>query len=145
MQNAKLVSTPLAAHFKLSATLSPKTDDERDYRSLVPYSSVVGSLMYAMVCSRPYLSYGVSTVSRYMKNPDKEIGKQFSGFSDTCMNLLMFVCSLGEIEINTHDNPGDMMTKILPSAKFEHCLDLVSVSCLDVPLGAFVEDIESLS
>ncbi|KAF3618096.1 hypothetical protein FXO38_33610, partial [Capsicum annuum] len=32
-------------------------------------------------------------------------------------------------KISTHDNPTDMMTKTLPSAKFEHCLDLVSVSC----------------
>ncbi|PHT59787.1 hypothetical protein CQW23_02150 [Capsicum baccatum] len=28
-------------------------------------------------------------------------------------------------KINTHDNPADMMTKTLPSAKFEHCLDLI--------------------
>ncbi|KAF3682943.1 hypothetical protein FXO37_02086 [Capsicum annuum] len=27
-------------------------------------------------------------------------------------------------KISTHDNPTDMMTKTLPSAKFEHCLDL---------------------
>ncbi|PHT74695.1 putative ATP-dependent RNA helicase DHX37 [Capsicum annuum] len=33
------------SHFKLSATLSPKTDDERDYMSQVPYSSAVGSLI----------------------------------------------------------------------------------------------------
>lgn len=36
MQNSKPVSTPLAAHFKLSATLSPKTEDELDYMSRVP-------------------------------------------------------------------------------------------------------------
>ncbi|KAF3665269.1 Retrovirus-related Pol polyprotein from transposon TNT 1-94 [Capsicum annuum] len=72
MQNAKPVSTPLAAHFKLSATLSPKIDDECDYMSRVPYSSVVGSLMYAMVYSQSDLSYVVSAVSRYMANPGKE-------------------------------------------------------------------------
>ncbi|PHU15519.1 hypothetical protein BC332_16724 [Capsicum chinense] len=32
-------------------------------------------------------------------------------------------------KISTHDNPTDMMAKTLPSAKFEHCLDLVGVSC----------------
>ena len=37
--------------------------------SRVPYSSVVGSLMYAMVCSRPDLAYAVS---RYMEKPSKE-------------------------------------------------------------------------
>ena len=32
-------------------------------------------------------------------------------------------------KISTPDNPADMMTKTLPSAMFEHCLDLVGVSC----------------
>ena len=76
MQNTKPFSTPLAAHFKLSSTLSPKTDDERDYMSRVPYSSAVGSLIYAMVCSRTDLSYAISAVSRYMKNPGKEHWKE---------------------------------------------------------------------
>ncbi|PHU15135.1 Retrovirus-related Pol polyprotein from transposon TNT 1-94 [Capsicum chinense] len=71
MQNAKPVSTPLVAHFKLSITLSPKIDNERDYISRVPYSSA-GSPMYTMVCSRPDLSYAVSAVSKYMANPGKE-------------------------------------------------------------------------
>ncbi|KAG8477244.1 hypothetical protein CXB51_030469 [Gossypium anomalum] len=72
MESAKPVSTPLAAHFRLSSALSPQSDDEIEYMSHVPYSSVVGSLMYAMVCSRPDLSYAVSAVSRYMANPGKE-------------------------------------------------------------------------
>jgi hypothetical protein len=38
----------------------------------VPYSSVFGSLMYAMVCSHPDLSSAMSLVSRYMVNPGKE-------------------------------------------------------------------------
>ena len=40
--------------------------------SRVPYSSVVGSLMYAMICSSLDLSYVVIVVSRYMANPGKE-------------------------------------------------------------------------
>jgi hypothetical protein len=40
--------------------------------SKVPYSSVVGSLMYAMVCSRPDLSHAIRVVARYMSNPGKE-------------------------------------------------------------------------
>ncbi|KAG8493067.1 hypothetical protein CXB51_010376 [Gossypium anomalum] len=56
MQSAKPVSTPLAAYFRLSSALSPQSDDEIEYMSHVPYSSAVGSLMYAMVCSRPDLS-----------------------------------------------------------------------------------------
>ena len=40
--------------------------------SRVSYASAVGSLMYAMVCTRPDLAYAVSTVSRFMSNPEKQ-------------------------------------------------------------------------
>ena len=40
--------------------------------SRVPYSSVVGSLMYAMVFTRPDIAHVVGVVSRYMNNPGKE-------------------------------------------------------------------------
>jgi len=33
--------------------------------------STIGSLMYAMVCTRPDLAYAVSTVSRFMSNSEK--------------------------------------------------------------------------
>ncbi|KAG8491252.1 hypothetical protein CXB51_014428 [Gossypium anomalum] len=48
MQSAKPVSTPLVAHFRLSLALSLQSNDEIEYMSHVPYSSAVGSLMYAM-------------------------------------------------------------------------------------------------
>ena len=40
--------------------------------SHVPYSSVVGSIMYAMVCTRQDISHAINVVSRYMANPSKE-------------------------------------------------------------------------
>jgi len=39
----------LAPHFKLKATMSPKSVEEREYMSHVPYASAVGSLMYVLV------------------------------------------------------------------------------------------------
>ncbi|XP_038981679.1 secreted RxLR effector protein 161-like [Phoenix dactylifera] len=39
--------------------------------SRVPYASAVGSIMYAMVCTRPDISQAVSVVSRYMDKPGK--------------------------------------------------------------------------
>jgi hypothetical protein len=38
----------------------------------VSYSSVAGSLMYAMVCSRPNLSYAMSLVSQSMVDHGKK-------------------------------------------------------------------------
>jgi hypothetical protein len=40
--------------------------------SRVPYSSTVGSLMYVMVCTRPYIAHAVGVVRRYMSNLGKE-------------------------------------------------------------------------
>ncbi|CAL5356856.1 unnamed protein product [Camellia sinensis] len=45
----KAVSTPLAPHFKLSASMSPRTEEERKHMAQVPYANAVGALMYAMV------------------------------------------------------------------------------------------------
>ena len=65
-------TTPLANHFKLSKEQSPKTAEERDHMTLVPYASAVGSLMYAMVCTRPDIAHVVEVVSRYTENSGKE-------------------------------------------------------------------------
>ena len=69
MENSKLVSTPLANHFRLSITQYPKTDDEVEDMLKVPYASVVGCLMYAMVCSTLNLAQAVSAVSKFVLNP----------------------------------------------------------------------------
>ena len=72
MQNAKPVSTPLANHFKLSKEMCPKTEEEIEYMSKVPYSSAVGNLMYAMVCTRPDIAHAMGVMRRYMKYTSKE-------------------------------------------------------------------------
>ncbi|KAE8695859.1 U-box domain-containing protein 31 [Hibiscus syriacus] len=71
IQDAKPVSTPLGVHFRLSKDQSPKTEEERAHMVKVPYASTIGSLMYAMVCTRPDIAHAVGAVSRYMNNPGK--------------------------------------------------------------------------
>nr|AAR87163.1 putative polyprotein [Oryza sativa Japonica Group]AAU89150.1 integrase core domain containing protein [Oryza sativa Japonica Group]ABF98081.1 retrotransposon protein, putative, Ty1-copia subclass [Oryza sativa Japonica Group] len=94
MHDAKPVSTPIAPHFKLSALQCASTDEDVEYMSRVPYSSAVGSLMYAMVCSWPDLSHAMSLVSRYMANPGKEhwkavqwIFRYLRGTADACLKF----------------------------------------------------------
>ena len=62
----------MVSHFKLSKEACPKTEEEMVHMSKVPYTSVVGSLMYAMVCTRPDIVHAVGVVSRYVNNPGKE-------------------------------------------------------------------------
>jgi hypothetical protein len=69
--NTKPTTTPLVPHFKLSVTMSPSTDKERDHMAHVPYANLVGSLMYAMVCTRLDILQAISMVSRYMHDPGK--------------------------------------------------------------------------
>ena len=71
IEQSKLVSTPLAPHFKLSSSLSPSTDEKHEYMSKVPYSNAIGSLMYVMVCMRPDISHVVVVVNRYMHDLKK--------------------------------------------------------------------------
>ena len=35
----------------------------------IPYASDIGSIMYAMLCTRPDVSYALSVTSRYQSNP----------------------------------------------------------------------------
>jgi hypothetical protein len=72
MSDAKPVSTPLANHFRLSKDQSPKIEEEKDFMAKVPHASAIGSLMYAMVCTRPDIAHAVGVVSRFMSNPGKQ-------------------------------------------------------------------------
>ncbi|RVW87096.1 Retrovirus-related Pol polyprotein from transposon TNT 1-94 [Vitis vinifera] len=92
MNEAKPVSTPLGSHFKLSKEQSPKTKEERDHMSKVPYASAIGSLMYIMVCTRPDIAHVVGVVSRFMSRPGKQhwkavkwILRYLKGLLDTCL------------------------------------------------------------
>ena len=69
MENAKAVSIPLSSHLKLSKEMCPKTHKEEAKMSKVPYSSTLGSLMYAMVCTRSNIAHAVGVVSRYLSHP----------------------------------------------------------------------------
>lgn len=70
-ENSKPINLPLAPHFKLSVDLCPKTEEEALEMSDVPYSNIVGCLMYLMVCTRPDIASVVSLFSRYMAKPGK--------------------------------------------------------------------------
>ena len=39
-------------------------------------------------------------------------------------------------KVHTLENPTDMLSKPLPIAKFEHCLDLIGVHSICLPFGA---------
>ena len=92
MYDAKPLGVPLPPHVKLSKADCPNDkmtgDDMRDF----PYASACGSLMYAMVATRPDIAYAVGVVSRYMSNPGKShwqavkcILRYLKGTMSTCI------------------------------------------------------------
>ena len=92
MNKAKPVSTPLGSHFKLSKEQSQKIEEERDHMSKVPYASAIGSLMYAMVCTRPDIAHAMGGVSRFMSRLGKQhweavkwILRYLKDSSNTCL------------------------------------------------------------
>lgn len=72
MDQAKPVLTPMGTHFKLSSTKDEDKGEAEIKMREIPYSSAVGSLMYAMVGTRPDLAYDVGLISRFMSSPSQE-------------------------------------------------------------------------
>ena len=72
MWDAKPVRSTLPTNCKLSKKQSLKTKMDKVEIMKIPYASVVGSLMYAMLCTRPDIRYALQVVSRFMSNLGRE-------------------------------------------------------------------------
>ena len=69
MVNSKKGFLPFRHGVALSKSQCPSTQEERESMSRIPYSSAIGSLMYAMLCTRPDICFAVGMVSRYQSDP----------------------------------------------------------------------------
>ncbi|KAL4028265.1 hypothetical protein IC575_011458 [Cucumis melo] len=69
MQNSKRDLLPFRHGVTLSKEQCPKTPQKVEEMRYIPYASVVGSLMYAMLRTTPDICYAVGIVSRYHSNP----------------------------------------------------------------------------
>jgi hypothetical protein len=72
MQNSKKWFLPMNHDAQFSKTQCPLTTYEQSIMSKVSYASAIGSIMYAMLCTRPDVSYGLSVTSRYQANSGME-------------------------------------------------------------------------
>ena len=68
MKDTKIAATPMGQHFKLSNEQRPTNDEEREEMKLIPYANIVGSIMYAMISTRPDVAHAISVTSRFMAN-----------------------------------------------------------------------------
>ena len=58
----------------LSKKMYPKTPEERKRMSEISYASTVGSIMYAMLCTRPDVAYALGVASRFLADPGEDSG-----------------------------------------------------------------------
>ena len=72
MENSKRDLVPFRYGIHLSKKMYPSTPEEIERMSKIPYASAIGSLMYAMLCTRSNIARAVSVTSRYQSNPGKE-------------------------------------------------------------------------
>ena len=72
MDQSKKGFLPMLQGVRLSSAQSPTTTADREKMSTVPYASAVGSLMYAMLCTRPDINLAISLVGRYQSDPGME-------------------------------------------------------------------------
>jgi hypothetical protein len=52
----------------LSKKQCPSEPDEQERKRVIPYAPAIRSIMYAMICRRPDVSYALSPTSRYQSN-----------------------------------------------------------------------------
>ena len=69
MQNSKKGYFPSRHEVHLFKEQCPKTPQEEETMRHYPYASAVGSLMYAMQCTKPNICYAVGIVSKFQSNP----------------------------------------------------------------------------
>ena len=65
MDQSKKGFFPILQGVKLSSAQSLTMTEDREKMSVIPYASAIGSIMYAMLCTRPDVNLAVS-------NPGKE-------------------------------------------------------------------------
>jgi transposase InsO family protein len=69
MASSKKGYLPMSHDIHLSKTQCPSNDVDRKYMEQFKYPSAVGSIMYAMLCTRPDVAYPISMTSRFQANP----------------------------------------------------------------------------
>ena len=69
MKEPKRWYLPILHIIYLSKDMCYMTQIERDKMKMIPYASTIRSIMYAILYTRPNVSYALSLMSRYQSNP----------------------------------------------------------------------------
>ncbi len=65
MERSKKEFLPVLQGEKLSKTQNPTTAEDRERMKVIPYASAIGSIKYAMLCTRPIVYPALSLAREY--------------------------------------------------------------------------------
>ena len=69
MEQSKKEFLPVLQGVKLSKTQNTTTEENRKRMKVIPYASAIGSIKYAMLCTRPIVYLAMSLARWYDSNP----------------------------------------------------------------------------
>ena len=98
----------------LLKSMCPQTQDERTHMNMIPYASAIGSIMYAMLCTRPDVSYSLSVTRRYQSDPGM-------GHWVAVKNILKYLRRTKDVFLIYGD--GDLIVEGYSDASFQYDRD----------------------
>ena len=72
MDGTKRDYLPMSQDIHLSKKISLKIPEERKRMSSVPYTSTVGSIMYAILCTKPDVTCTLGIASHFQTDPEED-------------------------------------------------------------------------
>ena len=69
MEQSKKEFLPVLQGVKLSKTQNPTMAEDREKMKAIPYASAIGSIKYAMLCTRPIVYLAMSLAKGYNSDP----------------------------------------------------------------------------
>jgi Reverse transcriptase (RNA-dependent DNA polymerase) len=94
MSEAFPISTPIEPGLRLSRSMSPATPEEKATVADLPYRSLVGSLMYIAIGTRPDISFAVQQLTQFLDcfgiahwNAAKRVVRYLKGTRDIRLSL----------------------------------------------------------
>nr|GEV29279.1 hypothetical protein [Tanacetum cinerariifolium] len=86
MENSKCRMIPMQEKLKLSKSQGALTPAEKQRMQNIPYASAIGSIMYAVRCTRFDVAFAQNMTSRFQQNPDEE-------HWTAVKNILKYLCN----------------------------------------------------
>jgi hypothetical protein len=101
------VHTPMKHKDRPRTEMSPTEDADKEEMKDIPYREAIGSLIYLAICTRPEISFAVSTLAEFSNNPGR---KHWEGV----LYLLKYVKVTRQLGLKYRGRDSGDMTLILP-------------------------------